>query len=75
MIVPNSEDMEVYQNGVVYVRTHFVTVPLAFKSYKDLEYISKSFNPINVVSNDGLFNAMFQNADDAKAFAKRVNES
>lgn len=75
MIVPNSEDMEVYQNGVVYVRTHFVTVPLVFKSYKDLDFISKSFNPISITSNDGLFNAMFQNADDAKAFAKRVNES
>ena len=75
MLQPKTEDMEIFDNGVLYVRTHFVTVPLTFKKFDQLEFISKSFNAINVHRVEGLFNAMFGSAEDAKAFAKKVNES
>jgi hypothetical protein len=75
MLQPKTEDMEVFDNGILYVRSHFVTVPLTFKHFDELEFISKSFNAINVHKIQGLFNAMFSCAEDAKAFAKKVNES
>ena len=75
MLHPKTEDMEVFDNGVLYVRTHFVTVPLTLKNFDELEFISKNFNAINVHKIQGLFNAMFGSAEDAKAFAKKVNES
>lgn len=74
MNAPKTEDIEMFDNGVVYIRTHFVTVPLTYKNKKEIDFISKSYNAVNAHDVGNLYNVMFQNAEDAKAFAKKINE-
>jgi hypothetical protein len=74
MKTPNINDMKMYNNGVLYVRSHFVTVPLSFKCKEELDFLAKEHNSVNTHILNNLYNVMFHNADDAKAFAEKANE-
>lgn len=74
-LIPDNKDMEMFDNGVLYVNVHFVTVPMThFKTYDQIVSLSQMYNAISVNKLEGLVNIMFQNINDAKTFAKKVNE-
>lgn len=61
-----------YDNGAIYVRTHFISILIGKKTYNELEAIAKSYNAMHCNKAMNVFNAMFQNEKDAKDFASSL---
>lgn len=74
-INPEKKDVEIFDNGVFYIKVHFVMVPLThFHTYEEVAAIAQMHNAANITKVEGLINIMFQNKDDARSFAAKVNE-
>lgn len=74
-INPEKKDVEMFENGVLYIKVHFVMVPLThFRTYDEIASMAQMYNAANVTKVEGLINIMFQNKDDARSFAAKVNE-
>lgn len=72
---PDANDIEMFDNGVLYMKVHFVTVPLTHhKTYEEVVSIAQMYNVVNINKVEAIINVMFANTNDARSFAKKVNE-
>ncbi len=46
---PDANDIEMFDNGVLYMKVHFVTVPLTHhKTYDEVVSIAQMYNVVNI---------------------------
>jgi hypothetical protein len=73
--IPDNKDIEMFDNGVLYIKVHLVTVPLVhFHTYEEVCSLAQMHNVVNINKSDGLIQLMFPNKHNAETFAKKVNE-